>query len=255
MLLAAGLVAIIDAAALLRCGSRGGVLFLTAGLLLTLPFWMRRRRQYQWRWLVLAVVLVAGASLLAWNRVPELGDRFNELFVLEGVTGNTRLDLWAGTASLWWKSPFTGVGLGAYRYAIGVAKPPTGALILEQAHNDWLEWLADGGLLGLAALALFLAGLGLSLRPRRLGNLRFEYRYALAAAAFTMVAVGLHEVVGFGLQSPVNRYLFAAWIGLVWGLERRRHETADGRAPSGSDDVAGVASSAAPEGPSPNDDR
>ncbi len=221
MLLAASVATIIGAAALLRCGSRGGALFLLLGLLLTLPLWSRRRRQTQWRWLVLALIIAAGTSVFAWNRLPILQDRFNELFVVHGVEGNTRWDLWAGTVRLWLKSPIVGTGLGSYRYAIGLTKPPTGTMSLEQAHNDWLEWLSDGGVVAAAAVALLLVGLARALRPRRLGNLRFEYRYPLAATAMALTSMALHELVGFGLQTPLNRYLLGVWIGLVWGLERR----------------------------------
>jgi hypothetical protein len=31
----------------------------------------------------------------------------------------------------------------------------------------------------------------------------------------------MHEMIGFGLQTPVNRYLLAAWIGLALGLWER----------------------------------
>jgi hypothetical protein len=36
-----------------------------------------------------------------------------------------------------------------------------------------------------------------------------------------MAATALHETVGFGLQTPLNRYLFAVWLGLLWGLGDR----------------------------------
>ena len=39
-----------------------------------------------------------------------------------------------------------------------------------------------------------------------------------------LTATALHEMVGFGLQTPVNRYLLAAWVGLVWGVWRRVEE-------------------------------
>jgi len=68
---------------------------------------------------------------------------------------------------------------------------------------------------------LFLVGVGMGLRPRRVRRLRFDLRYPLAGAATALAATALHEMVGFGLQTPVNRYLLAAWVGLVWGVWRR----------------------------------
>jgi O-antigen ligase len=119
---------------------------------------------------------------------------------------------------MWRRAPLLGCGLGGYRYAIGLDKPATGEGVLEQAHNDWLEWLATGGIVGAALLATAIVGLMLLLPPGSVRRLRFEYRYPLAGAGMALVATGLHETVGFGLQTPLNRYLLASWVGLVWGL-------------------------------------
>ena len=227
-LLGAGVIVSIELAALLRSGSRGGILFLLSAFLLTLPLWKRRRRALRWPWMALASILVVASVALAFNRTQMLHDRFNELFAIRGMQGNTRLDLWAGTLKLWERSPVVGCGLGAYAAAIGLDKPPTGALHLDQAHNDWLELLADGGLIGAAALVFGLAGLFLSLRPGRVRPLRFEYRYPAAAAALVLVACALHELVGFGLQTPLNAYLLATWVGWVWGFERKTSRGREG---------------------------
>ena len=212
---------ILELAALVRCGSRGGVLFLALAGFLTLALWRRRQRGLRWPWIVLASVLIAAAVFLAFNRIQPLHDRFEDLFIIRGVEGNTRLDLWRGTVGLWERSPAVGCGLGTYANVIGLNKPPTGALHLEQAHNDWLELLADGGVIGLGALLLLVGGFAAILRPRRTRSLRFELRYPAAAAAMALMACGLHELVGFGLQTPSNGLLAATWVGLVWGLAQR----------------------------------
>jgi hypothetical protein len=77
---------------------------------------------------------------------------------------------------------------------------------------------------GAAILLLVLASLVTRFRPRRVRHLRFELRYPLAGAAAALVATGLHEVVGFGAQTPLNRYLLAIWVGLVWGVWNRVDE-------------------------------
>jgi O-antigen ligase len=108
--------------------------------------------------------------------------------------------------------------LGTFRHAAGLDKPATGTAVLEQAHNDWLEWAATTGVLGCAILLVAVVGIALPLLPSHARRLRFEYRYPLAGAALALVTTGFHEVVGFGLQTPLNRYLLAAWVGLVWGV-------------------------------------
>ena len=222
--LGAAVVVVVALAAVLRSSSRGGVLFLAAALLLTAGLWLRPWRARRWPWVagVSALLVVAGA--LAWTRLPQLRDGFTELLMVEGVEGNTRWDLWAGTIHSFARSPVVGSGLGSYRHVIGLDKPATGTLVLEQAHNDWLEWASTTGIAGVGVVILILVAVGVGLRPRRVRHLRFDLRYPLAGAAVALTATALHEMVGFGLQTPVNRYLLAAWVGLVWGVWKRVEE-------------------------------
>ncbi len=241
--LASAVVVVVAAAAVLRSSSRGGVLFLAAALVLTAGLWLQPRRARRWPWVTGVSMLLLVALALAWTRMPEVRDEFAQLFVVEGVDGNDRWDLWSGTVDSFLRSPVIGSGLGSYRHVIGLDKPATGTSVLEQAHNDWLEWLSTTGIAGVLVLALFLVGVGGGLLPRKVRGLRFDLRYPLAGAATALVATALHEMVGFGLQTPVNRYLLAVWVGLIWGVwkrvdagkERERQRLAMGR-DTGSDE-------------------
>jgi O-antigen ligase len=219
--LASAVVVVVAVAAVLRSSSRGGVLFLGIALALTAGLWLRPRQARRWPWVTGVSALLLVALALAWTRMPEVRDEFAQLFVVEGVDGNDRWDLWSGTVDSFLRSPVVGSGLGSYRHVIGLDKPATGTSVLEQAHNDWLEWVSTTGIAGAVVLVLFLIGVGAGLRPPRVRGLRFDLRYPLAGAATALTATALHEMVGFGLQTPVNRYLLAAWVGLVWGVWRR----------------------------------
>lgn len=223
--LASAVVVVVAVASVLRSSSRGGVMFLVTALILTAGLWLRPLRSRRWPWVAGASALLVVALTLAWTRLPELRDGFARFLVVEGVEGNTRWDLWAGTIDSFARSPVVGSGLGSYRYVIGLDKPATGTAVLEQAHNDWLEWASTAGIAGIAVLILCLVGAWLVLRPRGVRRLRFDLRYPLAGAAVALVATALHEMVGFGLQTPVNTYLLAAWFGLVLGVWKRRGET------------------------------
>lgn len=222
--LAAAVVGSVAVASALRSSSRGGVLFLAIAAAVTLPLWLPPQKSRRWPWLVGVVALLVVATTLAWTRVPELRDGFSDLLVVEGVEGNTRWDLWAGTVRSFARSPLIGSGLGSYRHVIGLDKPATGTAVLEQAHSDWLEWASTSGIAGVVVLLLVLIAVLVPLRPQRVRRLRFELRYPLAGVALVLVATALHEMVGFGLQIPLNRYLLAVWIGLLWGVENRLRE-------------------------------
>lgn len=232
MVLASAVATVVITAAMLRSGSRGGALFLLTALVLTLVLWFRPRRFRGKRWpaVVVGILLLAVVVGLSWSRLPELEEGLRDLVVVEGVDGNDRWNLWAGTIASWKRSPVIGSGLGSYRYVIGMDKPATGEATLEQAHNDWLEWMSTTGVIGLMALGLFIVGLVVILAPAKVRRLRYEYRYALAGVALALVATALHEVIGFGLQTPLNRYLLATWVGLVWGLVGRGSERRDSQA-------------------------
>jgi hypothetical protein len=221
LLIAGAATAAVGCGAVLRAGSKGGVLFLTVAGIVTLPLWTRPRRRLRWGWVAAPLAVVAVAVVLAATRLGAVHDQLGSLLVVEGIEGNTRWDLWMGTVHSWLRAPLLGSGLGSYRHVIGLDKPATSSSVLAQAHNDWLEWLSTAGAAGFGILVVAVVGLAVALGSRRLRSLRHEYRYPLAGAAFALVATALHELVDFGLQIPLNRYLLAAWLGLVWGIAAR----------------------------------
>jgi O-antigen ligase len=218
--LSAGVAATIGLAALIRSGSRGGLLIPGVALALTVLLWRRPARGTRWWWGVVVLAVAAGAAVLAWNRLPEVRDELAQLLVVEGVEGQGRWDFWQSTLELAGKTPFFGVGLGSYKHATGITKPPTGSSLLEHAHSDWLEWLATGGSIGAVFLIIAIAWCIATLRPSRVRPLRFEHRYPKAAAAWTLLAVAAHEQLGSALHTPFNRLLLACWIGLLWALAK-----------------------------------
>ncbi len=205
-------------AAVLRSASRGGALFLAVAAIVSIPWWLRYKGGRHWPWLLIFLIIFAAAGTFAWTNLPVLHERMLELVAIEGADGNTRLDLWRGTIDLSKRAPIFGIGLGAYRHAICLDKPATGVSILDHSHNDWLEFSASGGLIGVIIVLLMLIGLAGPLNLRAVRRLRFEYRYPLAGLVIVLIATALHEAIGFGLQIPLNRYLLAVWIGMFWGI-------------------------------------
>jgi len=150
--------------------------------------------------LLLAVALV---GLVALAAVPSaLGERASTL----GPSGAMRPKLWLAGLKTFADSPVLGVGMAAAEFGLNrhLADVPMRRAAVE-VHNDWIQWLAELGLVGLLGTVL------LTWRVLRAPDLRDgrASESALApsserrALAVGMLALGLHSFVDFPLRIPV----------------------------------------------------
>src|SRR2546425_10279412 len=68
----------------------------------------------------------------------------------EAREGVTRVKIWRDTIKMFQANPIAGVGMGGYWTAIPSYHQAPGSMTPQQAHNDYLELVASGGILGLA---------------------------------------------------------------------------------------------------------
>ena len=90
---------------------------------------------------------------------------------------------------------------------------------VNHAHNDYLEWLFEGGLLAgalvLAALALYVQRWPKVWRAERWSRLRFLQ----VAAGISLLLLGLHGLIDFNLHIPANAIYFAFLAGFFFHQE------------------------------------
>jgi hypothetical protein len=128
-----------------------------------------------------------------------------------------RLDTWRDGSRLALSSPLVGSGLGAFHDAYPRFKRGHGLLRVEHAENDYVETVAETGLVG---LGLVLAG-GALLLTRSLrgagsgvgGVVRGVGMGALAG----LVALAVHSAVDFNLRIPSNAALAAVLAAAAAG--------------------------------------
>jgi O-antigen ligase len=187
-------VAMVVVAGLLASQSRGGVgAFALAALVL--PLVSRRRRPT-----ALAVALLVGLGV-AWVGVGGVLSAFE----VRGVRAS-RLDLWRDMLPMVKHFPVFGVGWNAFATAYPWYQTVWKTDWIGQAHNDYLQALLDGGLLGL----LLVAGL---LAVAFKGALARAPRSPLELGLFgALLGFALHAVVDFNGQIPANA---ATWISLA----------------------------------------
>jgi O-antigen ligase len=135
--------------------------------------------------------------------------------VLRGETFfQSRGWIWRDTAAMIRDKWALGVGLGAYQTAYPIYSSRDGTLVVGQAHNDYLQIVADAGIFG-AIIALWLIFLLArdTVRASRHGS-RVMSGTALGAAG-GLFALFVHSLFDFNFQIPSNALLFLALTSVV----------------------------------------
>ena len=137
------------------------------------------------------------------------------------VSLGARFEEYRAVLGLWARFPVTGVGLGAFRDAF----PLVQTAVLEgtwwHPHDDFLEVLVTGGLVGAVLVAAGIWGLLRSLRRVLRDGWRSEDRAAGLAALGVLISAGIHETLDFGLSMPGNAVTLAILLGAVTAARRR----------------------------------
>ncbi len=127
--------------------------------------------------------------------------------------------IWRDTYDMIGDNWLTGVGLGAYQTAYSIYTQHDGSLIVGQAHNDYLQVVADAGVLGGILALAFLIMLGrdfmIALRHRD----PFIASLALGCGG-GIFALLIHSLFDFNLQMPSNALLFLVLAALVSNAAR-----------------------------------
>jgi O-antigen ligase len=169
--------------------------------------WVTASRRRRW----VGVGMVAALVLTGFVFLPseKLVQRFAEFVSTDGLTSEGRTDLWAETLPLIRAYPVFGCGLGGYETAFSKFKI-SGALVTDDfAHNDYLQLLAELGLLGFvigAALAFSVVRMVLHSAVKCSDP---EVRYFAVACVGALSMIALHSLADFNLYIPANAMLLA----------------------------------------------
>ena len=221
--------------------SRGGVLALAAEIvflvLIAIPTFFHSRSESKTRRagiliraaavLLIGAGAIAGAMLLVGSE--GLVANFSQI---QAETGGqlpaserfSRRDIWRATAELIKDHPMTGVGLGAFQFAYTRYDQSSGIQRVEQAHNDYLQIVADAGFIGgfialVFIVLLFVRGFSALQTHNR------QKRAVVMGALAGCFAIAVHSFVEFNLQITSNAQLFLALAALATTGRRKHQET------------------------------
>lgn len=205
-LLVTGGVIILGVVAIFWALSRSSIISLAAAVMLFAWLATRRRRLGATRGglavVSLGAALVAG---VAWRGPDRVVAWFQDDRNLLG-----RVDAWRDAWEVIQAFPLFGTGLNTFGDAMLFYQKRNAGFHMAQAHNDYVQLAAEGGLLivvpAVIAAALLARAMMQNLRAAQPESRGYWIR---TGAAIGMAAVAVQEAVEFSLQIPVNALLFA----------------------------------------------
>jgi O-antigen ligase len=111
-----------------------------------------------------------------------------------------RREIYSATVAMIRSSPWTGYGLGTFSLVFPEFAEADTGLIVDHAHNDWLEWSAEGGMVFVTLWAMWAL-------PLCRAGVRSIWGVGVAA-------LFLHSLVDY----PFARPGVAAWLSMLAGM-------------------------------------
>jgi O-antigen ligase len=201
-----GAVVILGVVAIFWSLSRSSIVGLAA--MATLFAWLasRRRRLGTTRRSLAVVSLVAAlVAGVAWRGPDRVIAWFQDDRNLL-----SRIEAWRDAWDVIRAFPLFGTGLNTFGDAMLFYQRRNPGFHMAQAHNDYLQLAAEGGLLVVVPAVVAAVLLAHTIR-QNLRAARSESRgyWIRAGAAIGLLAIAVQEVFEFSLQIPVNAFLFA----------------------------------------------
>ena len=118
-----------------------------------------------------------------------------------------RQEIWKDTLKLFRANPVLGVGLGAYETVFPIYARHDGMYVVNYAHNDYLQALSDGGIVGFGLALLFIVLLfrAVARSLKSPDPLLAGLALGCGAGVFSLL---VHSMFDFNLQIPSNALLF-----------------------------------------------
>ncbi|MFZ5453724.1 MAG: O-antigen ligase family protein [Thermodesulfobacteriota bacterium] len=196
--------------ALIFTGSRGGMLSLLAGFaMMGLAIWSQRWKKGHL--FLMGIFVVAAILYSLWLGSAPLLTRFFE------TEHAARYSAFKGALILWREFPWLGTGLGTFGEVFYRLEPASlrGTFFIH-THNDWLQLLAETGLLGFSLLAgAWLLFINQLLRQRRSRRDPFARGLGLGGLA-ALVAGAFHALGEFPFHIPGFTITYSAIAAITY---------------------------------------
>ncbi len=193
-------------------GSRSGILTMILSFLIfgQLSFYLRQRKSVRKK---LKFFLIGITAVVLFIGVQNTINKF----LSTRIESAGRFLRWPATFSMVQDFPVFGSGFGTYRYTFFLYDIDEGGRWSTHAHNDYLEALAEGGVMG-SVLFFLLIGFVIYSIVRMWGDRKHPEVKIIGIGIITsLFAAALHSIFDFSLHIPSNVFVFV--LILVLGIK------------------------------------
>jgi O-antigen ligase len=190
-------------------GSRGGMIAFALQVAVFLYFLFRERAAGRAAFLM-AAFLVISLTSIAWIGGSEVTARLSTMSAAKhsDLANDTRLKIDRDTLHMFAQRPILGWGLGTFETVSPQFRSFYTDLLVDKAHNDYFQLLAEAGIVGFAIMVWFLASAVRRAVPK-IRNWPSEVNGGVALSAVIGIAgILVHSFVDFNLEIPANALLF-----------------------------------------------
>jgi hypothetical protein len=191
--------------------SRSGIASLALAYVISGYLVTRRFSRSTGRTLAIGAFLVVAIGGLAWAGLDQIAWRFSQVDL---AAENQRPAMWADTMRLARDFWMTGTGLNTYSTAMLFYQTSVPDLHLQAAHNDYLQLMAEGGLLLGIPIAIAFTVFVRAVRHRIREDVGSIW-WIRAGAIVGLVAIAFQALFDFSLQMPGNAVLFTVVAGIA----------------------------------------
>jgi Tfp pilus assembly protein PilF len=209
-----GAAAILMIVAVFVSMSRGGIISFTLSIFLFLAVFVRRAREKTslYAVLILLALIFLAVGWFGWDVIDQ---RFGVMFDRQGNLRETRPLIWWDSINIIKDFPVIGTGWGTLGNIFPTYLSFFNKDFMYHAHNDYIEILANGGIVSLFFLGWFLV---VVLRQifKALIQRKSSFAVYLTWGALTgIMAILIHSFLDFNLQNGANGLYFFLLLSLA----------------------------------------
>jgi O-Antigen ligase len=203
---------IVMGVALTMTTSRSGIACFVVAMAVGMLVAARRQATMRSKLAIVGALVALLVTPLVWAKV-DLGRRFA---TPTDQSLQLRREVWSDTARVIRQFPLTGTGLNTFSTSMLGYQTARTDMHFQEAHNDYLQIAAEGGvLLGVpAAIAVLMLIVAIRRRFKERRDDPVTWWLRLGAAT-GLAAIALQSIVEFSLQMPGNAVLFVVLAAIA----------------------------------------